>query len=192
MCEPISIIAGATAAISIGSSIAGHAAAGKAAKANEAAARRAFAENIRSTNLVSQEYQEQTSQNIFQATRQARATRALASISAGESGIAGASAEHVLRDIDKDLASYRVAAERQNVRVQRQLERDKVAGVSTMRQRIAQVPPPNPFMLGMNIAGGLAQGASTYTGLRPNMSTAPNAPTISAPPTIPAPLPPSV
>lgn len=169
MCPPL-VIVGASLAIKVGSAVAAHAAEAKASKQNAEAARKAFQANIRSINLIEGQVRRVGAQSIYQATRQARSARALSQISAGESGVAGASAEAVLRDIDRDLLEFEVATRRQTQGEIDRLQNDKITGNTTMRSRIASRPPPNPFVTGLQIGGAVLGSANQFRGLNADIT----------------------
>jgi hypothetical protein len=152
MCAPIAIAA-ATFAVSAGSAIASHKAQGAAEKANREAAERAFKSNVTAIGRQQVEVEQDAAQRIFFTTRQARATRSLARVGAGESGVAGISAEAVLRDIEREAADVTRTTTKQSERDIAQLQFAKLNQTDLMKNRIAQVGKPSPLGLGLSIAG---------------------------------------
>ena len=154
------------AATKIGGAIASHSAQKAASKANAAAAREAFANAVTAANALREETQDKATRSFFQARRQARIARSQQATVAGEAGVKGRSAEAITDQVTIDLAEFGIQTERQKGRELGQIERDVATGERVKRQRIAAQPPPNPFVTGLNIAGGAAQGAQTFMGLR--------------------------
>ena len=161
MCPPAIIVGGIAAAASIGSAVAGHIASGKANKANAEAARQAFARSVSNANALREETQDAATRSIFAAKKLARQARSQARVTAGESGVAGRSAVAVADQVTIDLAEFGIQTERNRARAEAQIERDLAQGLAVREQRIASQPPPNPFMLGLNILGAAGQGAQT-------------------------------
>ena len=166
MCLPAVVIGGVLAAVKIGEAVASHSAQAKANKANAAAAREAYANAISASNALRVETQDKATRSFFSARRQARQARSQAQTVAGESGVAGRSAEAVKDQITIDLAEFGIQTGRQEGRELGQIERDVKTGEMVKRQRIASVPPPNPFATGMNIISAAASGATTFASLR--------------------------
>lgn len=127
--------------------------------ANKAAATKAAIEGSRDITLLEQQQQAVASQTIASADRQARQAKALASVSAGEAGVAGASVDALLNGIDRDLAALKTTTHQNLDMTIAQLEREKISGRTTAQNRIAEVPSVNPFAVGLRIGGA---AASTY------------------------------
>lgn len=168
MCDIVTGLAVASFVVGAGSAIAGHNAQAEAAEANREAALRAMQAAWTDINLLETEVQERTAVSVYQATRQARAARSLAEVSAGEAGVGGNSAEAVLADIEGDLGEYAARAQRQGEREVAQLQREKVSGRVVAQQRIAQVPEPNAFATGLRIAGSALGAGRFYLGSQPS------------------------
>jgi hypothetical protein len=166
MCPPALIVGGVVAATKIGGAIASHSAQKKASKANAAAAREAYANAVTQANALRTETQDKATRSFFTARRQARQARSQAATVAGESGVAGRSAEAIADQVTIDLAEFGIQTERQKEREVGQIERDLTTGEAVKRQRIAAQPPPNPFATGLNIVGAVAEGYGAYKSLR--------------------------
>lgn len=171
MCGPAAVIAGASAAISIGSAIAEHKAREDREEAVEKAARESFLYQIDDINFAETEVQEQRSRSIFEAERQARAALALERVSQGEAGVAGVSAQAVQEDIVRDAAEFRTATDRQTDRRLRALENRKLGARQQMENRIEGVQGGNPFLLGLRIAGAGLQAGYSIANSGPSAET---------------------
>jgi hypothetical protein len=167
MCEPVSIIAGTTAVIGAGSAIAGHVGAANARAKNSKAAYEAGREEQRLIGLRQQQEVEGASLTIMQADRKAREADALARVSAGESGVAGASVDLLLADLERQRLEFSTGTKRnlQNQLDQGQME--KQAAFAGTRNRIASTPGPNPFLTGLQIAGSGLDAAGSYYATKP-------------------------
>ena len=152
MCPPL-VIAGVAAATQIAGTIMNARAQGAAADANEAAARRARAQAAKALTHKQGEIVADVEQSAFFIERQARTARSLARVGAGESGVAGISAQAVLDDIERQSADAQRTARRQAGREVAGLERAKTAEAEVMRNRIAAVGRPSPIAVGLQIAG---------------------------------------
>lgn len=153
MCDPLTIIAGASLAIGAGSAIASHKAQANASKANEANALQAMQESWKDISLQEVQQQDATALTIMQADRQARKADALARVSAGESGVAGASVDALLGDLSAEASAFKQTQGRNLDMTIAQLQREKISGRTVAQNRINAVPPPNPFATGLTIAG---------------------------------------
>lgn len=152
MCAPVAFAA-ASFAITAGSAIAGASAQNKAEKANREAAERAFKANVKALNQQGYETEAAAAQNIFFTERQVRATRSLAAVGAGESGVAGVSAQDVLNDIEREGADITRTVARQAKFDKQAIEFAKVNQTDLMKNRISQVGKASPLAVGLQIAG---------------------------------------
>lgn len=152
MCEPATIIGVASLAIETGSAIAGASAQNKASKANKAAAERAMQDTWKDISLREVQEQDATSLTIMQADRQARSADAVARVSAGEAGVAGASVDAIIGDINRQASEFKVTEERNLDMTITQLQREKVGARNQAQSRINAVPRANPFATGLQIA----------------------------------------
>ncbi len=166
MCPPLVVIGAVVGVAKVGGALAAHSAQKKASKANASAAREAYANAVTNANALRDETTDKATRSFFSARRQAKQARSQAVAVAGESGVAGRSAEAVANQITIDLGEFGIQTERNLGRELGQITRDLDTGEAVRRQRISSVPPPNPFATGLNIAGGLASAAGVYTSLR--------------------------
>lgn len=155
MCDPVSIIASASLAFSVGSQIAGHQAGKKAAAANKAAAVRAFREANKDISLLQQQEKEAHAVNVFDIERQARSAQAVATISAGEAGVTGTSFRELIADIDRERGEALDRSQQNLDDRMAMLEREKISGRTIMQQRIASVPSPSGFGVVAGIGSAL-------------------------------------
>lgn len=168
MCDPLTIIAGASLAISVGSEIAHSAGQNKAAKANKAAAEQSLNVDLNVLSDRKVEEQQASSLTIMQADRQARTADAMTRLSAGEAGVAGASVDALTGDIDAQLAQFK-STEKANLDLTlKQIDR-QAAGASALAQsRINGVQSANPFATSLAIAGHGVDFANTIRQKKPN------------------------
>ena len=152
MCAPVAIAA-ASLAITAGGAIASHKAQGAAEKANREAAERAFKSNVKALGQQQAEIREDAAQRIFFTERQVRATRSLARVGAGESGVAGVSARAVLDDIERQGADVTRVTGKQAERDIAATQFAKTNQTDLMMNRISQVGKPSALATGLQIAG---------------------------------------
>lgn len=172
MCEPATIIAGAGLALGAGSAIAQHKAQANAAKANKQAAMEAMTENWRALSLQEVQAEESTSQSILQVERDSRVAAGLARVSAAEAGVEGASVEALLADFGRSEGEFKVIA-RKNLEAEiDQLQEQKRGATATAQSRIAAVPNPNPFALGLQIGATALDFASSRIKSKPTPAAA--------------------
>jgi hypothetical protein len=88
----------------------------------------------------------------MQADRQARSADAVARVSAGEAGVAGASVDAIIGDISRQASEFKTTQERNLDMTIAQLQQEKVGAKSTAQNRINAVPKANPFATGLQIA----------------------------------------
>lgn len=167
MCDPITGIAIASFAINAGSTIAGHVSQSKARAENKEAALRAMHETWTDINLIQAEQVETTARSIYEGERQARRVQSLAALSAGEAGVVGISVDELQGDIERQGAEFKVAEARNLDRTMAQLQREKISGRNIAQQRIAAVPPANPFATALRIGGAGIDAANFYAANQP-------------------------
>ncbi len=160
MCDPTAIAIGSLI-LGVGSAAEGYIGNKNAADANKAAALNTMTQNAHDISLEQVQQKSATEQTIQQADRSARATQALARVSAGEAGVGGISVEAILGDIDRKLGEFSTTEGRNLDMALSQLEREKISGRTVASARIAAVPQPNPFALATTIA---AQGLTFWAG----------------------------
>lgn len=170
MCEPTTILAvGGFVANGIGA-VADYASQSSAANQNEQAANAdaALQEKALSqqTSLRMMQEQQASQQSIFQADLAARRADAQARVMAGESGVAGASVDMVLQDIERQRLMNKQTTEKNLGMTVEQLEQQRIAGrqniESTRQNRINSVPQPNPFATALQIGTSGLDAANTY------------------------------
>lgn len=153
MCEPTTLLAAGTLAVSAGSAIAGASAQNKQSKATAKAARVAQAEDYAALEKRKGQEQDAATQTIMQADRQARAADALARVSAGQAGVAGASVDALLAGIASEEFDAKATIGRNLKNTLTQLDSEKKGSDALAANRIASAPPANPFLTGLQIAG---------------------------------------
>lgn len=160
MCDPTAIALGSLVIGAIGT-IGKAKAQDKAAADNKAAALDSFRNAQTDIDLQQTQQEAQTGRSIYETDRSARATTALARVSAGEAGVSGISVEALLGDIDRKAGEFRTTAKENLGMVVEQLQREKSSGRTVAQQRIASVQPANPFAVATTLAG---QGLQFWAG----------------------------
>lgn len=164
MCNPALLLEAGSFAVSAGSAVAGYSAQAKQAKANKTAAIDANAQTYKALDERASQEKDAATQTIMAADRQARATDALARTSAGAAGVAGASVDALLSGIAHDKFTAEQTINTNLGNTLQQIDAEKKGADATMVSRENAVPPPNPFMLGLQIAGS---ALDAYTQSRP-------------------------
>lgn len=136
-----------------GSAIASNKAQNAAEKANREAAERARIANIKELGFQQTEVAQDAATQLFQTQQAVRSARSLARVGAGESGVAGISAQAVLDDIEREGGDVSRSINRQASRDIAAIQRGKIAQTELTRNRIAQVGRGSPLALGLSIAG---------------------------------------
>lgn len=168
MCDPGTIIAGASLAIGVGSSIADASAKNKQAAANKASALAAMNEEWKGISLQETQQQDATGLTIMQADRQARSADAAARVSAGEAGVSGASVDAMLGDISAQASTFK-QVQKQNLDMTIAQDQQQKRGAAVDAQnRINGVQPANPFATGLTIVGLGLDTASTLLSRKPS------------------------
>lgn len=153
MCDPATIIAGTSLAVGIAGDVMGANAQNKRSKQVAQAADANAVSQTRQLDVRSVQEQEATSQSILQADRQARFADAQARVSAGEAGVAGASVDALLGDIERQHAEYRQTANENLSNTLDQIQEEKVGVRANAASVKAGAPPANPFATAVQIAG---------------------------------------
>ncbi len=173
MCVPVAavplIAVGAKFVADAGAAIADHAAQQHTHEKNKSESLRALRETWADIQARQVEEQEAGAQSIMSIDRQARQSDALARVSAGEAGVAGASVDALLGTLEGDQGRARFIAGRNQEMTQGQLEREKRGAASTAVSRINAAPPANPFLTGLRIAGAGVNAGADYFGRLPKI-----------------------
>lgn len=146
-------MAAASLLLQAGGAVVGHQAQAKASKANKKEALRAMHESWKDISLREVQEQDAAQQTIMQADRQARLAAGAARVSAGESGVTGASVDALLMDIERDAAEFDATTTRNLDMTIAQFQREKSSGRAVAQNRINSQPAPNPWLTGLTIAG---------------------------------------
>ena len=162
MCDPFSIMAGASLAFGVGSKIAGAAAQNKASKVNAASALKAFRQENRDIAELQGQEKRATAVSIFDIERTARRAQSVASVSAGEAGVTGQSVRDILNDIDREKGEAIKRTEDNLEDRITNLESEKITGRERRRQRVAAVPGASTFGTIISVGGELLGFGSTY------------------------------
>lgn len=167
MCDPATIIAGTSMAISIGAEVVHDAAQGKASAANKANSLKALNNDLNTINLRKTQETDATSLTIMQADRQARAADAMTRVAAGEAGVAGASVDALLADNQAQLSAIKSTEQKNLDMTLKQLDRSAASADTSAQNRINGAPPPDPFAVGLAIAGHAVDFANTIRKRKP-------------------------
>jgi|ERR1043166_7297784 hypothetical protein len=167
MCVPAGVIAGAALVIGAGKEIAAASAQNKASKANAANAQAAMQETWKDLSLQQSQQEDSTATTIMQTDRAAQKADALARVSAGEAGVAGASVDAIVGDISSQASAADVTNRRNLAMTIDRLQREKVGAGITEQNRINAVPPANPFATGLAIAGHVVDYATSRIKAKP-------------------------
>jgi hypothetical protein len=143
MCDPVTIIAGTSAALSIGSTVAGHKAQKKAAKENARAAGEADRLNRADLSARAVEEQQAAQSLIEEAGRQTAEQRGLATASAAEAGVTGMSVDLLLADLDRAKGVHKTSVTKNLANVEAQLGREKQGSVAQRQSRINALTGPS-------------------------------------------------
>jgi hypothetical protein len=160
MCDPATAIAATSLALGAGSAIASAKAQDKLAKTNAADAIRARNEDFRALGLQEQQTQDATQASIMTAHRTALNADAVARLSAGEAGVAGASVQAILGDISAQESEFTTQAQRNETATITQLQQEKRGAAAGAQSRINAVQPSNPLAVGLTIGAGALDFAS--------------------------------
>lgn len=160
MCDPATAIAATSLALGAGSAIASAKAQDKLAKQNAADAIRARNEDFRALGLQEAQQQDATQVSIAQAHRTAVNADAVARVSAGEAGVAGASVQAILADISAQESAFKTQALRNEGATIAQLQQEKRGAAAGAQSRINAVQPSNPLAVGLTIGAGALDFAS--------------------------------
>lgn len=174
MCDLVTGLAAATFAINAGSAVANHQAQKKASEGNEEAAIKAMLEAWKDIGLRESQEQDAAEQTIMQADRQARLATASAQLSAAESGVAGASVDAVVQQIENEASAFKTTTRKNLDMTIAQLQREKISGRTVAQQRIAAVPPPSGFLTALQIGGAAANATNFWYSRQPTPSKGSN------------------
>lgn len=148
------ILAAASTAIGIGKDLAASSGAKKQAEAIKKAAIAARNESFRQVSLNEAQQQDAAAQTVSQIDAQARNADALARVSAGESGVAGASVEALIGDIGRQASNAKMNTKRNLEMAIAQAQEQKRAIAVDAQNRIntANASVPSALETGLSIA----------------------------------------
>ena len=169
MCEPITIMTAIGTGLSIAGTVADAIGKGQRSAANEQSAK--DAKRLELVALGKREAQEQqaAAQTIMQVDRQARHADAIARVSAGEAGVAGASVDMILGDIERQRLEAETSISRGAAATVDQIELEKRGADARMKNRINEVPGADPLTTGLRITGHLAEFGANYASRLPQI-----------------------
>lgn len=167
MCEPATIIATIGLGLEVASAVSGNQAQKKQAKAIGKAADNSAAIDTQTISLRQVQEKDAAGQTIMQADRSARMADATARVSAGESGVSGASVDALLSDLQNQDSAFKVQTGRNLDATLDQLDREKLGVAATAANRKAGAPFPSDFATGLQIAGAGVDFAAGLIARRP-------------------------
>lgn len=155
------ILAGASLAVGLGKDIAGAAAQNKQAAAERAAAIASRNESFRQLSLQESQQQDATAQAINAIDRQGQSQDALARVSAGEAGVAGASVDALAGDLAAQAANAKIITQRNLDMTIAQIQEQKRGIATEAKNRINGAQPASNLALGLDVLGtGLSFASS--------------------------------
>lgn len=155
MCGPVAIPL-ATMIIGAGEAVAQNVAQSQASSANKKSATQAMYESWKELDIRAAQTQDAANMSIMAADKQSREREALSSVSAGQSGVAGASVDALLSTFSNDAAANRVNVQRNTQAQLDQIQEEKKGAQVQAQSRIDSEPPPSNFLTAMKIgAAGL-------------------------------------
>jgi hypothetical protein len=169
MCDPISAVTLIGAGISAVNTITG--ALGQDQRSAETKKAALEAQRLENVALARRAHQEQraATQTIMQADRQAREADALARVSAGEAGVAGASVDALLADIERDRLEFGTSVGQDLDDSQKQIELEKRGAAARAQNRINAAPPSDPLGTALKIGGAGLDAGSQYLSRLPQI-----------------------
>lgn len=167
MCPPL-VIAGIGAATSVAGALAKKSAQDQASAANAKSAKQALLADWQQLDLREQQTQDAASMSIMAADRAARQSKAIASVSAGESGVAGNSVDALLSTFNNDASQARVTTSRNLEDQLNQLQLEKGGAKAQEQSRIDAVQPGSGLLTALQIGGAGIGFANAYNLAHPN------------------------
>lgn len=166
MCEPTAIIAGIGLAIQVGGQIVGHVNAEDEAAKNERLANETAKNNMGLLNLRQQQELKGANQTVYQMDLEARKADAQTRVAAGEAGVAGASVDALLNDIERQRLNAETGIRSNAEDTVTQLQQEKKVVKTNRQSQINSVPAPNPWATGLKIGGSAVDAANSYYNTR--------------------------
>lgn len=153
MCDPVSAIMAASTVVSIGSDIVQNQAQKKKAEAVQSSAKANAAAQIGQLDVRAGQEQQSANMSIMQADRQARLADAQGRVSAGEAGVAGASVDALLTDIQNKDDQYKTNTDINLQDNLDQIQAEKQGVYAQEQSQINSAPFPSDLATGIQIAG---------------------------------------
>lgn len=159
--------AAVNAGLGIGSDVMGYDAQQDLARENARAAREAAELQQQQLSLQSRQKAQNASRSVFMADLEARQADAISRVSAGEQGVAGASVNAILSDINRQRLQARTDEEQNLESFGQQTYMERLGIEAQKRSRINAVGSPSGTALGIGIGGRVLGGATTVFGKLP-------------------------
>lgn len=166
MCEPTAIIAGVGAVISIGGEIIGANEQQRKHEENSRQARESAKNATKLLGLRQMQEQKAAAQTIYQMDLEARTADAKTRVSAGESGVAGASIDALVADIERQRLMAEAGTRENAQGTVDQLNEEKKVVRSNSAAQVNSVASANPWATGLRIGGHTANAAASYASIR--------------------------
>lgn len=167
MCNPIAGMAAAGFIIQGGGALMKHIGQNKQHRENAQAANEAANLALQQLGERNQQEVQVAQQNILALDRQSRQQQALASVAAGEAGVAGASVDALLAMSERDAATGAITIGRNLKMTQEQLGLEGRGIQAQRRARIKSVPWASNAETGLEFASAFVGAAGSYTGKKP-------------------------
>jgi hypothetical protein len=161
MCDPVSLgLAAISTATSIYGQVEQHNAAKNQKKQVDASADQSTRQAISQLSLRGSQEQDAAGMSIYDADRQTRVAAGQARVSAGEAGVAGASVDAIMSDINNQDSKFKTETNINLANQMDQINMDKMGARVQGANQKASVPNPSNGALGVGIAGSLMDFSS--------------------------------
>jgi hypothetical protein len=161
MCSPLALAA-VPVVIETASAVMDHVEQQKKSEENQKSAEENARNSMRLIGMRQQQEQQAQAQTLFQQDMEARRADAANRVQAGEAGVAGASVDALLSDIQRQQLLADQSVVKQTDAQLAQDEELKKQVTAQKNQQIASVPRPNLAATGLRIGGSIAKGAAQY------------------------------
>lgn len=151
------IMAGIAAVGQVASAVYSHGAQQEAYETNRRAAGKAAQISLAQLQLQKQQEAAVLSRSLFDIERETRRASAVTAVSAGEQGLAGASVDMVLNDIERQGLIAGLDQQRNFQKSMQQKKMEERGILANMQNQINSVQQPSSFATGLGMMGGVAQ-----------------------------------
>lgn len=162
------ILAGISAALSVGGAVAGASEKNKAASATRTAAKDSFLDTSHALALRSEQESLAAAQQVHQISQSSTYERGSLAAIAGASGVEGNTVDALDADLVKREYDARDIVDRNLVMTQQQIARNRSAAKNEMQSRINGAPGASNLATGIQIGGALTAFGYDWMRLHPN------------------------